>query len=126
MVALQKLLRPLLFVVGIISLVLGIIGIVLPLLPTTPFLLLAAACFARSSEKFHNWLLSHKYFGPIIVNWQRHRCIARATKKQATVLILLSFSTSIYIVGPVLLKLMLLVMMISLLVFIWRTADTPI
>ncbi len=45
---------------------LGVLGIFLPLLPTTPFLLLAAACYARSSEKCHNWLMNHKWFGPYL------------------------------------------------------------
>lgn len=60
---------------GTLSLVLGIIGIFLPLLPTTPFVLLAAACFARGSEKFHNWLITHERFGPLVRDWQAHRSI---------------------------------------------------
>lgn len=60
---------------GAISLVLGIIGIFLPLLPTTPFVLLAAACFARGSEKFHNWLITHERFGPLVRDWQAHHSI---------------------------------------------------
>ena len=59
-------LRYLLIVFGTFFLFLGLIGIILPLLPTTPFLLLAAACYARSSKKYHSWLLKNKLFGSYI------------------------------------------------------------
>ena len=54
---------------GLLAMALAIIGVVLPLLPTVPFLLLAAFCFARSSQKLHRWLISHKTFGPMIIAW---------------------------------------------------------
>ncbi|MFN3135484.1 MAG: YbaN family protein [Candidatus Kryptonium sp.] len=60
---------------GFIFVGLGVIGIFIPGLPTTPFLLLAAACFARSSKKFYNWLLNHKIFGTYIKNYREHRAI---------------------------------------------------
>ncbi len=72
--------RPLWFVLGMISLGLGALGAALPLLPTTPFVLAAAFCFARSSERWHAWLLAHRTFGPLIINWQEHRAISRNTK----------------------------------------------
>ncbi len=72
--------RIVLLVVGLISLVLGGIGIFLPLLPTTPFILVAAFAFANSSEKLHRWLLDHNVFGPLIDNWRRHRAISRTAK----------------------------------------------
>ncbi|WP_225976647.1 MULTISPECIES: YbaN family protein [Corynebacterium] len=56
--------------VGVIATGCGIIGIVLPLFPTTPFLLLAAYCFAKSSPRMHDWLLSHPQLGPYITNYQ--------------------------------------------------------
>lgn len=62
-------LRYLLIVFGTFFLFLGLIGIILPLLPTTPFLLLAAACYARSSKKYHSWLLKNKLFGSYIKNY---------------------------------------------------------
>ncbi|MFX1452765.1 MAG: YbaN family protein, partial [Promethearchaeota archaeon] len=65
----KKILKALYFIGGTLSLALGIIGIVIPILPTTPFLLLAAACYARSSEKFYNWLLNNRILGSYIRNY---------------------------------------------------------
>jgi len=67
-------------IVGLLALALGAIGIALPLLPTTPFILLAAFAFAQSSEKLHQWLLDHNVFGPLIDNWRRHGAISRRAK----------------------------------------------
>jgi uncharacterized membrane protein YbaN (DUF454 family) len=60
---------------GSIALLLGIIGIFLPGLPTTPFVLVAAACYARASERFYRWLLRNPTFGPLIIEWRRHHSI---------------------------------------------------
>lgn len=65
-----KLVKGLYFTAGTICLILGIIGIVLPILPTTPFLLLAAACYARSSDKFYNWLINNRILGAYIRNYR--------------------------------------------------------
>jgi uncharacterized membrane protein YbaN (DUF454 family) len=67
------LIRKLLIVAGTFFVVIGIIGIFLPILPTTPFLLLAAWCYARSSEKFYNWLINNKWFGTYIKNYREGR-----------------------------------------------------
>jgi uncharacterized membrane protein YbaN (DUF454 family) len=72
--------RPLWVLAGLLALALGAAGTVLPLLPTTPFVLLAAFCFARSSPRLHDWLLAHRFFGPLIENWRRHGAIDRRTK----------------------------------------------
>ena len=70
-----KISRPLFLTLGYVSLGLGIIGLLLPVLPTTPFILLAAFAFSKSSEKLHGWLLNHRLYGPLITNWQRHGVI---------------------------------------------------
>ncbi len=67
-------------VVGILALALGGLGVVLPLLPTTPFVLVAAFAFANSSNTLHQWLLDHKIFGQLIANWQRYGAISRSAK----------------------------------------------
>jgi uncharacterized membrane protein YbaN (DUF454 family) len=59
---------------------LAVVGLFLPLLPTTPLLLVAAACFSKSSEKWHRWLTEHNIFGPIIRNWHENRCIPLRAK----------------------------------------------
>jgi len=65
----QRFVRVALIVVGTISTALGILGIFVPILPTTPFLLLAAACYSRSLQRFYDWLLNNKYFGNYIRNY---------------------------------------------------------
>ena len=65
---------------GFVFLAIGAAGVVLPLLPATPFILLSAACFARSSERWHRWLLSNETFGPMIRNWEEKRCISCRVK----------------------------------------------
>ena len=71
--------------VGLIALALGFIGIFLPLLPTTPFILLAAFAFANSSERLHTWLVNHNVFGRMIENWQRYGAISTPAKIAAAV-----------------------------------------
>ena len=72
--------RILFLFIGILSLVLGVIGIFLPVLPTTPFLLLSATLFLRSSQKLYDWLLSHPYLGEYIRNFKEHKAIPLRVK----------------------------------------------
>lgn len=72
--------RWLLIVAGIVATALGVVGAFLPVLPTTPFLLVAAACFARASPKLDRMLVESKLFGPTLVEWRRHRSIPWRTK----------------------------------------------
>ncbi len=78
-------------VAGGLALLLGIIGIALPLLPTTPFLLLAAFCFSRGSQRLHDWLLAHPRFGPPIQDWRDHGAISRKGKALAVVAMAAAF-----------------------------------
>ncbi|NOS36394.1 MAG: DUF454 family protein [Deltaproteobacteria bacterium] len=87
--------RALLIVIGTICMVTGVIGIVLPLLPTTPFLLLAAACYARSSDRFYNGLLANRYFGPPICEWRDSHTVSRKNKRNATIIVIISFGSTI-------------------------------
>jgi len=63
---------------------LGVLGIFLPVLPTTPLVLLAAWCFSRGSQRLHRWLLEHRLFGPIVRDWEQHHVISRRAKILAT------------------------------------------
>ncbi len=72
--------RFVLILVGLTSLALGALGVILPLLPTTPFVLISALAFANSSDRLHQWLLDHDLFGQLITNWQRYGAISRPTK----------------------------------------------
>jgi uncharacterized membrane protein YbaN (DUF454 family) len=72
--------QTLLVAAGLVALGLGLIGIVLPGLPTTPFVLLAAACFARASPRLHRWLTTHRYLGPMVRDWEAHRSLPLRVK----------------------------------------------
>lgn len=75
--------RHLYLIAGFLSLALGAVGILLPLLPTVPFMILAAFCFARSSPRLESKLLDHRQFGPHIRRWREHGAISRRGKKAA-------------------------------------------
>ena len=95
----NTMLRYLLIIFGTVFLIVGIIGIFLPLLPTTPFLLLAAACYARSSQKFYNYLLNNKWFGSYIKNYQEGKGIPLKTKIFTILLLWISIIISIILIN---------------------------
>ncbi len=102
--------RYFLIALGWFSIVAGVIGIFLPLLPTTPFILLAAWCFARSSEHFHSWLLNHKRLGPIVHAWQNGEGIPRKVRNRTLLLLWASlFATSAIVAKLWVLPILLLV-----------------
>lgn len=86
--------------VGWLSVGLALAGSVLPLLPTVPFLLLAAVCFSRASPRFHTWLVEHPRLGPPIETWRQHRAISRSAKRLAMLSIAASFGISLLIGVP--------------------------
>ncbi len=90
-------LRWLLLVAGILCTALALAGAVLPVLPTTPFLLVAAACFSRSSPAFHQRILANRLLGPSLAQWEKDHTVPRQAKRRAYVLILLTFTVSIYL-----------------------------
>lgn len=103
------------------SVVLGIAGIFLPVLPTTPFLILAAACYARASRRFYNWLLNNRVFGPTILEWQRYGSIPHRTKLVAIALMAATLATSIiFFVQDPLLRGLLVLLGIALGIYLYR------
>ena len=99
----------------------ALVGVLMPVLPTTPFLLLAAACYARASTRFYNWLLNNQTFGPTILEWRRHRSIPYRTKLWAIFLMALTFGISIlFFVRPLPLQLSLAVFGVGLGVLLYR------
>lgn len=108
---------------GAVALALGAVGIVTPLLPTVPFLLLAAFCFARSSKRLHEWLLGHPTFGPPVQDWQRSGAISPRAKRLATLSIGLTFAISVALgLKPWILAVQAAVL-VAVLIFIWRRPD---
>lgn len=91
--------KPLFVAVGSVSLALGIAGIFLPLLPTTPFLLLASACYLRGSERMHRWLLGHGRLGAYIRQFEEGKGIPRRAKAVAIALLWVSIAHAVYMVA---------------------------
>jgi len=108
---------------GLICVALAVIGIVLPLLPTVPFLLLAAFFFANSSERLHNWILAHSLFGPMIQDWNDHRAIRPGAKKAATLSIAAVFSLSLILGAPNHVLIIQSIVLSCVLIFIWTRAS---
>ncbi len=106
--------------VGSLSVALGIAGAVLPLLPTTPFLLLAAACFARSSPELHASMLANPSFGPYLRQWRRDRSIPATAKRRAYVLVVVTFALSISFADANAIRWTLAAVGIALLIFLVR------
>lgn len=104
---------------GLLCVGLALLGIALPLLPTVPFLLLASFFFAKSSERMHNWLISHAIFGPMILDWREHGAIRPAAKKAATASVAAVFMISVLFGAPSHVLVIQLVVLGGVMVFIW-------
>lgn len=117
--------RALLVVAGTLSVGLGVLGAFLPVLPTTPFLLLAAACYARASRRLYARLVGSPTFGPTIRAWQRSRAIPRRAKRVALLTIALSFGVSISVVGILWARIVMAALGITLLVWMARRPEPP-
>ena len=98
----NRVIRALYMTGGTLSLVLGIIGLFVPGLPTTPFVLLAAALYAKSSEKLYNWLLNNKYLGPRIKNYQRQKGVTLKGKYRIIALMLTMVLISSFLIIKIL------------------------
>ena len=85
---------------GLASLALGALGVFLPLLPTTPFLILAAFCFSRGSRRLHDWLVGHPRLGPPIRDWRQHRAVSPRAKVLSLVAMLAVIAASVALDAP--------------------------
>ncbi len=99
---------------GLCSLALGLLGIPIPMLPTVPFILLAAFCFARSSDRLHNWLMTHPWFSEALNDWTQKKGIRKGVKKKIYVVSGLSFAVSIAVMPLIWVKVMLICFAIGL------------
>jgi uncharacterized membrane protein YbaN (DUF454 family) len=120
-----KIKNGLLIGLGWLFVILAIIGVLLPVLPTTPFLILALALFSKSSPRFHKMLLENKWFGPSLKQWEQSKTLSRKTKYKATALIVITFAISIALLyGRIRLQIMLAGIALVLLLFIWRIKES--
>jgi len=105
----DRLKRQLLLIAGTVSLAIGITGIFIPILPTTPFLLLAAACYLRSSQRFYNWLMNNRLFGTYIRNYTEGKGIPRKVKLFTIALLWVTIGISIWLVANWIVTVILLI-----------------
>ena len=112
--AIQTWLRILLVIAGTLCVGLGIVGIFVPVLPTTPFLLLAAVCYARGSQRFYGWLLNNKWFGSYIRNYLERKGITLRAKIVTVTLLWITIGASVaFAVETLVLKLILVIIAIG-------------
>ena len=117
----NTLIRRTVFIFGWFSLVMGVIGIFLPLLPTTPFILLSAACFARSSPRFYAWITSHHRYGPMIANYLAGNGLPLKAKVMAISLLWFSVGlTALVLVSLVWAKLAMFITALAVSLYILR------
>lgn len=111
--------------VGLTSVALGAAGTVVPLLPATPFFLLAAYAFARSSPRLERWLLEHRHFGPPIANWRAHGAISRRAKLISMIAIVATPIVSIALGAPLSILLVQLLVLSIVSIFILSRPHGP-
>lgn len=113
-------------IVGTVSLVLGLVGIVLPVLPTTPFLLLTAYCYLRSAPNWHKRLLESKHLGPYIKNFQENKCIPLRVKVYAVSMLWITITASaVFAVSLWWVRLILAVVVVGVTCHILSYPSTP-
>ncbi|KUO59354.1 hypothetical protein APF79_03080 [bacterium BRH_c32] len=118
--------KSLLLVCGWIFVVLGIIGIFLPVMPTTIFLIMAASCFAKSSEKFYRWLINHKIFGYLIKHYRENRGMPMRAKIIAILMLNLSILSSIlFFVDSIYIRIMLAIIAVGVTIYLLLLKTVP-
>lgn len=117
--------RRLWLTIGIVALVLGITGIILPLVPATLFMVLAAWAFSKSSPRLQSWILSHSYIGPPVVDWRKHGVIRRGAKIAALAGIFFSVGLAMLLRIPAALLAGQVIVLAAVALFIWTRPETP-
>ena len=112
------------FILGVLSVLAGFVGVFLPVLPTVPFLLLAAFFFGKSSQRAYDWLLSHKTLGPPIRDWQENGAISRRAKYMSAASMAAVFAISVLLRIPIYIIIIQIVTLLSVSYFIWTRPDT--
>ncbi|MCF6289210.1 MAG: YbaN family protein [Proteobacteria bacterium] len=121
----QGIKQKLLIALGWVFVVLGAIGAVLPIMPTTVFLIIALWVFSKSSPRFHKMLLDNKYFGAGLRQWEESKTISKESKRKATTIILITFGVSIAILhSRIGLQIMLVAIAMVLLSIIWMIKES--
>lgn len=110
---------------GTAFLAIGLVGVLLPLLPTTPFVILSAFCYARGSDRLHSWLMTHPRFGPSLVDWNRHRAISRKAKRMAMLAMVLALVLAVLAGVPNYAIAMQLAALVPVAVFILTRKSPP-
>ncbi len=120
-------LRWLLWLIGSISLLLGLIGVVLPVMPTTPFILLAAACYARASPRLHQRMRDNRWIGPMLRDWERNRNLTRRVKTVALTMMTVTLCMSLWTLQgkPWLQAMLVLAGLLAVWVVAWRIPSRP-
>jgi uncharacterized membrane protein YbaN (DUF454 family) len=98
----------------------GLLGVAIPLLPTTVFVILAAACYARGSRRFYTYLLTHRVFGPVIRDWNQHRAMSARAKRWAIATVLLSITASTLAVDRIWLRVVLVLIAVLMIAGLLR------
>lgn len=105
-------------VLGHICSVLGLIALLVPLVPSTPFFILACSCYAKGSEKFHRMILNNRYCGPAIKNWQKDKSLSRRAKIMALVVLLINVFWGMIILELVTLKIILVIVVLAVTIYV--------
>ncbi len=125
MIRLPPVRRSLWLLLGLVSVAVAVVGIFLPLVPTTPLLLLAAFCFARSSDRLLRWLHEHPRFGPALVDWAEHRAIARRAKVMAVLAMAAAVALALGLGAPAWVVLVQIVVLVPVAAFIVTRPEGP-
>ena len=110
-------------VAGFVSLGLGMLGIFLPVLPTTPLVLLAAFCFSKGSPRLHDWLLAHPRFGPMIMDWQDRGAIHPRAKRAGALMMAAAFGLSVWLALPIWVLALQAICLSGAAIFVWTRPD---